>query len=294
MRATFVSTGSTASPNAWLRIAAAVYGPMPGSSVRSSGQPCSAIAQRGAVEVERAPVVAEPLPGADHVAGRRCGERRRIGPALEPLEPARDHALDLRLLQHHLADEDRVRVARLRQGRSRPLLGPRQQQLSRIHHAEPSARIRAEQRSRAVRETIRRAPRIAAAERSRMQRSYQRALRAWEARQRGHRVRAQGVRGRRCRCMPVWRQRSMLRSAMRRSGIPSENASSAAAVVTTARLPAPTERVPRAATAGGPTSTSMRAEPQRDRLGEQPQAGQAERVLVERAAGGAPRRRSRG
>ena len=43
-RRTFVSTGNTSSPNAKLRIAAAVYAPTPGSSVRSSGQPRSAIA----------------------------------------------------------------------------------------------------------------------------------------------------------------------------------------------------------------------------------------------------------
>ena len=39
---------------------------------------------RGAVERERAPVVAEPLPLADHVAGRRRGERLDRRPALEP------------------------------------------------------------------------------------------------------------------------------------------------------------------------------------------------------------------
>ena len=38
-RRTFVSTGSTSRPNAKLPTAAAVYGPTPGSSVRSSGQP---------------------------------------------------------------------------------------------------------------------------------------------------------------------------------------------------------------------------------------------------------------
>ena len=38
-RATFTSTGSTSSSNAKRRIAAAVYVPTPGSSVRSSGQP---------------------------------------------------------------------------------------------------------------------------------------------------------------------------------------------------------------------------------------------------------------
>ncbi len=87
--------------------------PTPGSSVRSSGQPCSATYVRGAVQVDGAAVVAEPLPLDDHLAERRGGERLDRRPALEPATPARDHALDLRLLQHHLADEDRVRIAGL-------------------------------------------------------------------------------------------------------------------------------------------------------------------------------------
>jgi hypothetical protein len=78
MRRTFVSTGSTGSPKA----------------------------------IEAAPVVAEPLPGADDIG--RLGRRERFDarPALEPCEVAGHDALDLRLLQHHLRDEDRVRVAR--------------------------------------------------------------------------------------------------------------------------------------------------------------------------------------
>ena len=58
---------------------------------------------RRPVEADRAPVVPEPLPLSDHLAGRGRRERGRRRPALEPGEPARDHALDLRLLQHHLA-----------------------------------------------------------------------------------------------------------------------------------------------------------------------------------------------
>ena len=68
---------------------------------------------RRPVQADRAAVVAEPLPLPDHVGGRGCGERGRRRPALEPGEPAWDHALDLRLLQHHFRDEDRVRVAGL-------------------------------------------------------------------------------------------------------------------------------------------------------------------------------------
>ena len=91
---------------------------------------------RGAVERERAPVVAEPLPLADHVGGRSGGERLDGRPALEPAPPARQDALHLRLLRHHLADEDRVRVLVFRQGRSAPVSAePGQEQL--FHRREP-------------------------------------------------------------------------------------------------------------------------------------------------------------
>ncbi len=65
---------------------------------------------RRAVQVERAPVVAEPLPFADHVCDRGLRERIDGWPPLEPGEEVRDDAIDLRLLQHHLAHEDRVRI----------------------------------------------------------------------------------------------------------------------------------------------------------------------------------------
>ena len=67
---------------------------------------------RRAVEGKGPPVVAEALPLADHVGGRCDRELFDPRPALEPPLPARQHALDLRLLGHDLADEDRVRVAR--------------------------------------------------------------------------------------------------------------------------------------------------------------------------------------
>ena len=69
-----------------------------------------------AMEIERAPVVAESLPLRDDVGRGRRGERLDGRPALEPGEVARDHARDLRLLQHHLADEDRVRIPRVAPG----------------------------------------------------------------------------------------------------------------------------------------------------------------------------------
>jgi len=67
---------------------------------------------RGAVQVERPAVVAEPLPLADHVSGRRCRKRLDRRPALEPALPAGHDPLDLGLLRHHLGDEDRVGIAR--------------------------------------------------------------------------------------------------------------------------------------------------------------------------------------
>src|SRR5581483_8395642 len=65
---------------------------------------------RGPVQVEGAPVVAQAGPGAHDVA-RRSGRAR--GGGREQLEEAvvlRDHPRPLRLLQHELADEPRPRV----------------------------------------------------------------------------------------------------------------------------------------------------------------------------------------
>src|SRR5207248_10127208 len=59
------------------------------------------------------PVVAEPLPLADDLRRRCRGQRFDGRPALEPGLPARDDAVDLGLLRHHLRDEDRVWVAGL-------------------------------------------------------------------------------------------------------------------------------------------------------------------------------------
>ena len=67
---------------------------------------------RGTMEIQAAAVVAEPLPLPDDVRRRSSGERCDCRPPLQPGEITRDHALDLRLLQHHLRDEDRVRVLR--------------------------------------------------------------------------------------------------------------------------------------------------------------------------------------
>ena len=66
----------------------------------------------GAVEIDGAPVVSQPLPLSNHVGCRRCGERLGRRPALEPREVPGHDAVDLRLLEHDLGHEDRVRVAR--------------------------------------------------------------------------------------------------------------------------------------------------------------------------------------
>ena len=62
------------------------------------------------VQVDRPPVVAQPGPQPHHVAhgrGRAGGRRREPG---QEAAPVRDHAVDARLLGHHLRDEDRPRV----------------------------------------------------------------------------------------------------------------------------------------------------------------------------------------
>ena len=64
------------------------------------------------MQVQPAAVVPEPLPLADDVRGRGGGESVDVGPALQPGLVPRHDAADLRLLEHHLGDEDRVRVAR--------------------------------------------------------------------------------------------------------------------------------------------------------------------------------------
>ena len=136
-RARSCRPGSTASPKAKFRIAAAVYGPTPGSLVRSSGQPRAATTARRAVQAERAPVVAEPLPLADHLRRRRRPRAPRASASARASEPARDDALDLRLLQHHLADEDRVRIARPAPGQIAAVFRvPRREEL--VHGREPS------------------------------------------------------------------------------------------------------------------------------------------------------------
>jgi len=112
-RRTLTSTGRTSRPSAKFATAAAVYGPDAGElgEVVRPAVRCDVL--RGAKEVEAAAVVPEPLPGSDDVRGRCRSERLGGGPTLEPIDVARHDAFHLRLLQHHLGDEDRVRVARV-------------------------------------------------------------------------------------------------------------------------------------------------------------------------------------
>ncbi len=67
---------------------------------------------RAGVQVARARVVPEPGPRREHVVERRGRERGHRRKPRHPAFPVRDHGGHPRLLQHDLADPDRVRVAR--------------------------------------------------------------------------------------------------------------------------------------------------------------------------------------
>ena len=133
-RTALVSTAATSSPKAKVRTARAVYGPTPGKARSAAivvwhdslvgrhdghGRP---------VQVQRAPVVPQPRPQADHRcrsgrrAGRRCGEGRQEALVV------RHHAVHLGLLQHDLGDEDRPGVPRAPPGQVALVLNPPFQQ----------------------------------------------------------------------------------------------------------------------------------------------------------------------
>jgi len=63
------------------------------------------------MQVARARVVAEPGPRGEHVVQRRVRQRRHGGKLRHPALPVRDHRCHPGLLQHDLADPDRIRVA---------------------------------------------------------------------------------------------------------------------------------------------------------------------------------------
>ena len=65
------------------------------------------------MEVSRATVVAEPGPLAEDIAERRPREGAKRREPIEEPPVGRKHPCDLRLLQHYLADEDAVGIARV-------------------------------------------------------------------------------------------------------------------------------------------------------------------------------------
>src|SRR5438067_13910956 len=65
------------------------------------------------MEVSRATVVAESGPLAEDIAERRAREGAKRREPIEEPPVGRKHPCDLRLLQHYLADEDAVGIARV-------------------------------------------------------------------------------------------------------------------------------------------------------------------------------------
>jgi len=92
-----------------------------GPDARHLAQPARVAGQRAApardhlagppVQVARARVVAQPGPRREHVVERRLREGADAREARHPALPVRDHRRDPRLLQHDLADPDRVGIA---------------------------------------------------------------------------------------------------------------------------------------------------------------------------------------
>ena len=94
-----------------------MYSPIPLNerSVGSVRRQLAAVAldrlARDGVQPARPDVVAERPPRLGDVGFRRVGERLQARILLQPLVVFGQHAIDLRLLQHDLGDEDVVRVA---------------------------------------------------------------------------------------------------------------------------------------------------------------------------------------
>jgi len=65
----------------------------------------------GPVQADCAPVVAEALPGLDDVGQRSSGQSVGGRPAGEPCTVTGDDPINLRLLEHHLRDQDGVWIA---------------------------------------------------------------------------------------------------------------------------------------------------------------------------------------
>ena len=134
--------------NAKARIAAAVYGPMPGnarSALGSDGRTppcCSTTATARRVQAHGARVVSESLPNAQDRARRAARERREVGKARDERLELWHDAVDLRLCEHELADDGAVGTARAPPGQRRASLTavPAQQTALQRRH-ERSAEI---------------------------------------------------------------------------------------------------------------------------------------------------------
>ena len=91
----------------------------PGKSVESGdgSRQARGVRPRDTMQVPRAAVVAKARPLAENLAEWSAGERsqRREPPEKPPVRG--QNAGDLRLLQHHLADENAVRIARAAPGK---------------------------------------------------------------------------------------------------------------------------------------------------------------------------------
>ncbi len=88
----------------------------PGEMLERAGKRPVADGLGGGVEIARASVVAETLPGVQDVGLLGAREAFNIREALEPRSIIREHGRDLGLLEHDLGDEDGVGVLRLAPG----------------------------------------------------------------------------------------------------------------------------------------------------------------------------------
>src|SRR5262249_54006120 len=97
---------------------------------------------RDGVKASRADVVAKRVPRFDDVRFGRLGERMEGRIADEPFFVLWQHAIDLRLLEHHLRDEDAIRVAGFAPGQVASVLAVPTEEAA----AKPLAKRRRRQR----------------------------------------------------------------------------------------------------------------------------------------------------
>jgi len=82
-----------------------------GGALRHLPGPARHDLARPAMEMARAPVIAEPGPGRQHVVERRRGQGGEAGEASHPALVIRHRRRDTGLLQHHFGDPDRIGIA---------------------------------------------------------------------------------------------------------------------------------------------------------------------------------------